>query len=333
MAGWPTDLGSSTDADSVVVLHDRCMSSREPVLAVRHLSKRYGAETVVDDLSFSIGSGEVVGLIGPNGAGKSTVMKSLVGLVRPSGGHFELLGHAAGTKDWHAARARVGAMIEAPPLYGRMTARQNLRYQMHALGLLVDESRIDEILELVGLRAEGDDRPKTFSLGMKQRLGIGVCLVGNPELVILDEPANGLDPAGIRDIRSLLQRLPDVGVTVLVSSHQLVEVEEACDSLVVLDRGRLVVAGSVADVVGSRQQHVFEIVLDPTQQQQCLVTLERLGHMTTVVDDVRIEVRPDSGVLGRDLLRSLSEAGLFPDSLSPKTVSLEDAFLEMTTAR
>lgn len=316
-----------------VILHDHLMSSSTPVLTVRHLSKRYGSATVVDDVSFTIEPGEVVGLIGPNGAGKSTVMKSLVGLVRPSGGHLELLGHAAGTAEWHDALTRVGSMIEAPPLYRRMTARQNMRYQMLAVGQSVDEARIDEILELVGLRDESDDRPATFSLGMKQRLGIGICLISRPELIVLDEPANGLDPAGIREIRSLLKRLPDLGTTVLVSSHQLAELQQACDSLLVLDNGRLVAAGTVDEIVGARHEHVFEIVLDPAEVQRCLATLQRTGHSAKAVDLHRIEVRPDADVQGRDLVRSLTADELFPDSLAPKNVSLEDAFLEMTTAR
>ena len=309
------------------------MSSREPILTVRHLTKRYGSATVVDDVSFSINPGDVVGLIGPNGAGKSTVMKSLIGLVRPSGGHLELLGHAVGSAGWSEALTRVGSMIEAPPLYPRLTARQNLRYQMLAVGQPVDELRIDEILELVGLLAEGDHRPATFSLGMKQRLGIGICLVGRPELVILDEPANGLDPAGIREIRSLLRRLPETGTTVLVSSHQLAEVQQACDSLVVLDQGRLVTAGSTDEIVESRREHAFEITVDPAEHARCLSTLEAAGHLVTAVDLDRLDVRPPVDIRGRDLVRTLAEAGIYPDSLSPKTVSLEEAFLELTTAR
>ena len=309
------------------------MSSSEPILTVRHLTKRYGSATVVDDVSFSINPGDVVGLIGPNGAGKSTVMKSLIGLVRPSGGHLELLGHPVGSAGWSEALSQVGSMIEAPPIYPRLTARQNLRYQMLAVGQPIDEARIDEILDLVGLLDEGDHRPATFSLGMKQRLGIGICLVGRPELVILDEPANGLDPAGIREIRSLLRRLPETGTTVLVSSHQLAEVQQACDSLVVLDQGRLVTAGSTADIVESRREHAFEVTLDPAEVERGLAVLADFGHSAVVVDVGRVEVRPDADVLGRHLLRSLADAGVYPDALTPKAVSLEEAFLELTTAR
>ena len=309
------------------------MSSTEPVLSVRHLTKRYGAATVVDDVSFSIRPGDVVGLIGPNGAGKSTVMKSLIGLVRPSGGHLELLGHPVGSAGWRDALTRVGSMIEAPPIYPRLTARQNLRYQMLAIGQVVDERRVDEILELVGLLDEGGHRPATFSLGMKQRLGIGICLVGRPELVILDEPANGLDPAGIIEIRSLLRRLPEIGTTVLVSSHQLAEVQHACDTLVVLDRGRLVTAGTTSDIVEARREHAFEVVVDANDHDRSLALLEQAGHSATAVGDARIEVRPAAEVRGRDLARSLADAGIYPDALAPKTVSLEEAFLELTTAR
>ena len=312
--------------------HDVGMTPTDTVLSVRHLSKRYGAATVVDDLSFSIPRGDVVGLIGPNGAGKTTVMKSLVGLVRPSGGDLDVLGVSVGAAGWGQVLTRVGTMIEAPPLYGRMTARQNLRYQSMALGHRPDETRIDEILALVGLADEADMRPRKFSLGMKQRLGIGITLIGDPELIILDEPANGLDPAGILEIRGLLRRLPEMGTTVLVSSHQLGEVQQACDSLLILDRGRLITAGTTQDIVESRAEHAFEIEMSPADVEVAVALLREQGFAVRS-DAALITVHPDASVAGRDLLRLLTGAGLYPDALAPQAVSLEQAFLDLTPAR
>ena len=192
---------------------------------VRHLSKQYGTHTVVEDLTFSIPRNNVVGLIGPNGAGKTTTMKMLLGLVQPTGGDITLLDRTVGEPGWGDVLSRVGSMIEAPPIYGRLTARQNLQYQSLAVDGTVENGEVDRLLRLVDLADRADDRPRGYSLGMRQRLGIAIALVGQPELVILDEPGNGLDPAGIIEMRNLMKRLPEAGTTVLVSSHQLAEVE------------------------------------------------------------------------------------------------------------
>ncbi len=305
---------------------------RDNVLEVRHLTKKYGAALVVDDLTFSVPRGHVVGLIGPNGAGKTTVMKSLVGLVSPTGGDLAVLGVAVGASGWGRVLADVGTMIEGPPLYGRMTARQNLTHQALALGHSPTGQRIDEILSLVGLLDEADQRPRTFSLGMKQRLGIGLTIIGDPQLIILDEPANGLDPAGILEIRKLLRRLPEMGTTVLVSSHQLSEVEESCDSLLVLDRGRLLTAGTTQEIVGSRAEHAFDLVVRPEELVGAEACLIGAGHRVERTDGALL-VRPSPEVRGRDLARLLAANDLFPDSLAPRSISLEEAFLDMTTAR
>ena len=308
------------------------MHTNDSVLSVRHLSKRYGAATVVDDLSFSIPRGDVVGLIGPNGAGKTTVMKALVGLVRPSGGDIEVLDTTVGEPGWGRVLSRVGTMIEAPPLYGRMTARANLEYQSLALGQRPDADRIAEVLELVGLADEADLRPSNFSLGMRQRLGIAITLIGEPELIILDEPANGLDPAGILEIRQLLRRLPALGTTVLVSSHQLGEVQQACDSLLVLDRGTLVTAGTTAEIVDSRAEHAFVVDLAAAEITRAAAALNAAGHATEV-DDQTLTVRPADEVDGAALLRTLVAHDIYPQAFQPKSVSLEEAFLDLTTAR
>lgn len=210
---------------------------------VRHLTKAYGSRTIVDNLTFPIPRGQVVGLIGPDGAGKSTTLKMLLGLVTPSGGDIDLLGVPVGSKGWGQTLKRVGSMIEDPPIYDQMSARQNLRYQSLAVtGRMADEE-VDRLLQLVDLFERADERARDYSPGMKQRLGIATSLVGNPELVILDEPAKGLDRAGLGKIKTLLRRLPETGVTVLVSSHHPAELQQACDRLAVLSNGSLIAEG------------------------------------------------------------------------------------------
>jgi ABC-2 type transport system ATP-binding protein len=224
-------------------LDTRTMSSTAPVISFTNVTKRYGGRLVLDDVSFDVPAGGVVGLVGPNGAGKTTAIRLLLGLARPSAGEVRLLGARAGSREHRDALRRVGALVEGPALYRSATARANLAIQAAALGLADDRRRIDELLDLVGLADRADDRVRTYSLGMRQRLGIALTLVGSPRLLILDEPTNGLDPRGIVEIRELVRRLPERGATVLVSSHLLAEVELMSDSVVVMDHGRLVAQG------------------------------------------------------------------------------------------
>ena len=296
---------------------------------VSALTKRYGSHTAVSDVTFEIPSGAVVGLIGPNGAGKTTVMKAMLGLVGPTAGSVELLGARVGSAGWGSTLHRVGAMIEAPPIYQRMTARENLQLQAISVGLSATSPRIDEILKLVDLYDRADDRARGYSLGMKQRLGIGVTLIGRPELVILDEPANGLDPAGIREIRRLLRRLPEDGTTVLVSSHQLAEVQQACDSLVVLANGRTIVEGSTTEILDAHQVDAFDIEIEAPAITAALDALALAGARVGA-NGTTLAVEPPAGWTGTDLNKALVAAGVYAESIARQTVSLEAAFLEMT---
>ena len=304
-------------------------SSAPSACEVRHLTKDYGAHTVVDDLTFSIPRNHVVGLIGPNGAGKTTTMKMLLGLVRPTGGDISLLDRMVGEPGWGDVLNRVGSMIEAPPIYGRMTARQNLEYQCLAINGQVNSDEVDRLLRLVDLADRAEDRPRSYSLGMSQRLGIAIALVGQPELVILDEPGNGLDPAGIIEIRNLMQRLPETGTTVLVSSHQLAEVEQACDQLIILANGRTVAQGSTSDILSGRSQHRFHITVDPSESERAAAAFDAAG--LTVVEQVytTFVIEPPAEIGGGDLNRLLASAGVFASSINQAVASLEDAFLEL----
>src|SRR5687768_3298598 len=209
-------------------------------LSVTGLTKRYGARTAVDGLDIELPSGVVAGFVGPNGAGKTTTMAMLLGLVRRSAGTGTVLGESI---DHPAAYLhRVGALIESPAFYPALTGAQNLRVMATVGGH--DPGAIPSLLDTVGLADRGGDRYRGYSLGMKQRLGIASALLGDPELLILDEPANGLDPQGVREMRSLVGGLAGRGRTILVSSHDLSEVEQVCDWLVLIDQGRCVYQGS-----------------------------------------------------------------------------------------
>lgn len=304
-------------------------SSIDSPCEVRHLSKRYGTHTVVDDLTFSIPRNTVVGLIGPNGAGKTTTMKMILGLVRPSGGDISLLGRTIGESRWGEALNRVGSMIEAPPIYNRLTARQNLQYQGLAVSGAVNDEEVEELLRLVDLVDRADDRPRGYSLGMRQRLGIAITLVGDPELVILDEPGNGLDPAGIIEIRKLMGRLPETGTTVLVSSHQLAEVQQACDQLIILANGRTVAQGTTAQILSGRSQHVFHVTVDGSETTQAATTLRAAGLAVVAQMDTTFVIEPPSEVSGRDINHLLASTGVYASAISQPETSLEDAFLEL----
>ncbi|NND76087.1 MAG: ABC transporter ATP-binding protein [Ilumatobacter sp.] len=304
-----------------------------PVVVVEGLTKRYGTAAAVDALSFDVPAGQVTGLLGPNGAGKTTAMKMLLGLVRPTEGRATVLGVDHDSPEFAHAVQRVGALIEAPALYEGMSARRNLELQARALGVSADRERIDELLELVDLTERGGDRAKTYSLGMKQRLGIAIAMIGRPDLVILDEPANGLDPAGIVEIRTLLRRLADTGTTVLVSSHQLAEMQQAADRVVVLDRGRLVASGTTAEILNGHRGRNVTVHLDPADVGPAIDLLSSQSlTVTASAGDSLVVVLPD-GWSGRDVNRSLADAGVYAIELVPETVTLESAFLEMTGAR
>jgi ABC-2 type transport system ATP-binding protein len=219
------------------------------VIEVRGLTKRFGPVLAVDRLSFQVEAGEVVGFLGPNGAGKTTTLRMLLGLVRPDAGTATINGKRYA--DLAEPLHQVGAVLEASSYYPGRTARNHLRVQ--ALTGQADPSRIDDVLELTGLGDAADRRVGGFSLGMRQRLGLATALLTDPELLILDEPANGLDPEGVRWLRDLLRGLAAEGATVLVSSHILAEVAQTVDSVVILDRGRLVTQSRLADLTADGQ--------------------------------------------------------------------------------
>jgi ABC-2 type transport system ATP-binding protein len=220
---------------------------RMAIIEVAGLTKRYGGITAVDNLSFTVEAGQVVGFLGPNGAGKTTTLRMLVGLVRPDAGRATISGHRY--PELTAPSAEVGAVFETSSFHPGRTARNQLRVQ--ALAVHADEARIADVLALVDLSYAADQRLGAFSLGMRQRLGLAIALLGQPRVLILDEPANGLDPEGVRWLRDLLRSMAAAGTAVLVSSHILAEVAQTADSVVIVNRGRLVTQAPVAELTAT----------------------------------------------------------------------------------
>ncbi|MGG3841555.1 lantibiotic protection ABC transporter ATP-binding protein [Anoxybacillus kestanbolensis] len=213
----------------------------EYMLETHHVSKAFGKQLVVDDVSIKVKKQTVYGLLGPNGAGKSTLLKMLTGLLRPTKGEIMINGHPWSRKDLKD----IGVLIESPALYGNLTAHENLL--VHAKLLHLPESRIQEVLNIVGLENTGKKKASQFSLGMKQRLGIAKALLNHPKLLILDEPTNGLDPLGIQDLRKLIQSFTENGITVILSSHILSEVKQLADYIGIIQNGKLRYEGKIDD--------------------------------------------------------------------------------------
>jgi ABC-2 type transport system ATP-binding protein len=298
-----------------------------PAVAVTGLTKRYGARTAVDALDIELPSGVVAGFVGPNGAGKTTTMAMLLGLVRPSAGTGTVLGASIDRPD--AYLPRVGALIESPAFYPALTGAENLR--VFAIVGGHDPAPIPALLEMVRLGDRGGDRYRSYSLGMKQRLGIAAALLGDPELLILDEPANGLDPQGVREMRALVSDLAGTGRTVLVSSHDLSELEQVCDWLILIDTGRSLYQGPTRELLDGVagglivEPHRWE---DRSVLQQLLATG---GHAVAVQDD-RLVVGVDGlnvGDLAATVNKVAFEAGIVLVELSPLRTSLEDRYLSL----
>ncbi len=290
---------------------------------LHEVSKRYpGGVTAVDGLSLRVREGEVLGFLGPNGAGKTTTMRMLVGLVRPSAGRIQVLGQPPGRQ-----LARIGALIESPTFYPHLSGRDNLRLAARYAG--VPDAAADRVLDEVGLTARASSPFRTYSLGMKQRLGVAAALLKEPALLILDEPTNGLDPAGVAEMRELLRSLGQGGQTVLLSSHVLGEVEQVCDRIAVIDRGRLIAEGTPDELRDALGTGVLLIDADPADEAiACLGADDRVRAVEQVDGTLRVSTDP---ALAGALNRRLVTAGVDVRELRPLRHSLEVAFLELTT--
>ena len=300
----------------------------DEVIAIQGLRKEYRRfrkppTLALDGLDLSVPRGGVFGFLGPNGSGKTTTIRCLLGLVRPSEGRAHMLGHDT-TKDLPRVIRRVGSIVETPTLFPRFSGRRNLELLARMYG--IDESRVDESLATVGLSGRAKDKVRTYSLGMKQRLAIAATLLKDPELLILDEPANGLDPAGIKEVRELLRQLGSSGKTVFVSSHILAEIAQTCDRVAILNRGRCVTSGPVDDILSAARAVAVLARVDETER--ALQVLREAGMRADRSDQfVRVEVPPEQGAV---VTRALAEQGLYVSELRPETVDLETVFLELT---
>ena len=298
------------------------MSSNGPdaVISTASLTKVYGKATVVDSLDLHVPPGVVYGFLGPNGSGKSTTMKMLLGLTRPTSGTVTLFGEPLTEASRSRTAARIGSIIEAPPGYGHLTGRENLRVVQQMLGL--SDVAVDGALATVRLTEHQNKLVKNYSLGMKQRLGIAIALARDPQLLVLDEPTNGLDPAGIEEIRLLLVDLARQGITVMVSSHLLDEIDKMADVLGILSEGRLIFQGTRTELFA---QSVPDLVIETSRPDDALA----LG----------VAAEPDAGGLrisGADkdeaakLIHTLSTGGVPIYQAYRVQQSLEDVFIDLT---
>ena len=304
--------------------------SGAPVLEVRGLTKRFGDFVAVDSLSFGVRRGDVYGFLGPNGSGKSTTIRAILGLVAPTEGEIRLFGRPVGGPE---SRQGLAGFVDAPGFYGYLSARDNLKI-LAAADRRKKEPPIGRVLETVDLSGRAKDRVKTYSTGMKQRLAIAAALLREPELLILDEPTNGLDPGGMRDVRALVRRLADDGITIFLSSHLLAEIESLCNRVAVIGRGRLLAEGTIAEVMGGAAASP-EYRLAVGDVAVALGPLRASRYVRSVLEpapgelgeEIRLGVGPEG--IG-PVVRELVEAGVEVRALVPVRPSLEDLFLELT---
>jgi ABC-2 type transport system ATP-binding protein len=295
------------------------------ILNVTDLTKKFGSLFAVNALSFSINKGNVYGILGPNGSGKSTTLGMILNVVNPTSGEFSWFG---GTQNTHQALKRVGAIIERPNFYPYMTALQNLRLVCRIKE--VPQSKIEEKLELVDLLDRKNDKFKTYSLGMKQRLAIASALLNDPEILILDEPTNGLDPQGIAQVRTIIKKIAAQRTTILLASHLLDEVEKVCSHVLVLQKGTRIYFGKVTEL--TNDQGYFELnSTDVTTLQQVLEKHNDIDKIEVL--DNYIIAYPNKSVSAKKLSKTLSEQGVVITHFAQKKKSLEEQFLSLTKSQ
>ena len=293
-------------------------------ISVTDLSKKYGDQVAVSHATFEVPLGTICGFVGPNGSGKTTTMRMLLGLITPSGGTGEILGESI--KHPEKYLSRVGAMIEGPAFYPALSGKENLNVLATLGGFSTD--RVRGLLDQVGLGDRGKSKFKTYSLGMKQRLGIAAALLPNPKLLMLDEPTNGLDPEGIQEVRALLRSLANNGTSVFVSSHLLSELELISDYLVMLRKGEVVFTGKMTDLMLAQQPVIIAKSNSEGDLVKLLAIAEGAGHHATIRDGaVHVQGPADWAQVFN---QAAFDAGVTLSQLTPQLPNLEETFFEMT---
>jgi ABC-2 type transport system ATP-binding protein len=293
-------------------------------ISVRDLSKKYGERMAVSHINFDVPLGTVCGFVGPNGSGKTTTMRMLLGLISHTGGNGQVLDASIDEPEKYLSR--VGAMIEGPAFYPALTGAENLRV-LATLGGFPQE-RVQTLLNQVGLGDRAKSKYKTYSLGMKQRLGIAAALLPNPKLLMLDEPTNGLDPEGIQEVRALLRSLADNGTTVFVSSHLLSELEIISDYLVMLRKGEVVFAGKIEELLLAQQHVIIAKGQSHADLEKILSIATSMGHSASIRNN-EVHVHADAD-WASTLNRAAFDAGITLTQLTPQLPNLEETFFEMT---
>ena len=299
----------------------------ETVIQTDGLTKRYGRVMAVDGLSLNVPRGRIFGLLGPNGSGKTTLMSMLLGLVRPTAGSFTLFDQASERGGLDRQLHRIGALIETPSFYPYMSGRNNLAYFQGISGR-GDPAELDSLLDQVGLSGRGGDKFQTYSLGMKQRLGLAYTLLGDPELLVLDEPTNGMDPAGMAEVRELIRSLSGENRTVILSSHLLNEVEQVCDSVGILSHGRLIAQGDVAELLQERGKP--QVRLRTTDDRKALEILNALNWVDSVSADNGYLVAGVDAARSWEITAALSRNEVYISEMTTAQISLEQYFLDVT---
>ncbi len=299
----------------------------DTVIRTDGLTKRYGHVLAVDGLSLDVPRGRIYGLLGPNGSGKTTLMSMLLGLVRPTAGSFTLFGNSPEQGGLDKELHRIGALIETPTFYPYLSGRNNLAYFQGISGR-GDAAELDSLLEQVGLGGRGGDKFQTYSLGMKQRLGLAYTLLGDPELLVLDEPTNGMDPAGMAEVRDLIRGLARDDRTVILSSHLLNEVEQVCDSVAILSHGRLIAQGDVAELLQERGSP--QVRLRTTDDRKAWEILSALAWVDGVSADNGFLVAGVEADRSWEITAALSRNEVYVAEMTPAQISLEQYFLDVT---
>ncbi len=299
-------------------------SSNEPVVRTQGLTKRFGNLVAVDDLNLEIHRGQVFGFLGPNGAGKTTTIGMMLGLIRPTAGSVEMFGLDV-RENLNEVLPRVGAVLDNPSLYPYLSGRDNLRIMARLSGEVTDE-RIEQSLEAVGLLPRAEDKFQNYSLGMKQRLAVAAALLGDPELLILDEPTKGLDPAGMKEIRDLFVGLGKEGKTIFISSHLLHEVEQVCDHVAIIKGGRLIAQGVMSDLL--KRGGMLELrVTDPDRAMELL---RRESWVSSLVRDGELLLVGAGQEHAPEISALLAKNEIFISEMRARESTLEGFFLEVT---